>query len=543
MSSTSGGGVPAVHGAPPAPIGRRVTASLVDGVLTALVAAPLWAATVPAAVASVRQEEPAATPSGALLVTGAVLLAVWGVVQWVCHGTRGWTVGRRLLGLRTVDVRSARPLGMGRALVRSLVVAIGALACGVGQLLVLLSPLFDGTGRRRGWHDRVADAVVVDVRGLPAARRVAAWEPVRRPATEPVVAREVPWAGPGTTDDPPGDATPVRPGVDDPPGAVRAPQPDLPARTRWAALAGERQLDAPGLVLPPLGRPGPGPDLDTRQMPTVPAAGALPGWPGTAGDVERAGRHAAPGAAAAPGPAHAVPSVPTPPHPDAPAAPEEARTPLPAAPVWAVPPAPVAPAPAPTPGPVAAPAPESAPAPQPRLAPEPWLPPAPEARVAPAPEPRLALPPEPRVPPAPEPRLALPPEPPLPPVPPLPPEPFPATATAPGPDVPRSWAVRLPDGTVVGLEAPLLVGRNPEPQPGVRVAPVSDPGRSVSKTHLMLGADEHGAWVVDRGSTNGTLVTLADGQRIVCLPDRRVRLTDGSLVAFGDLSLSVGLRA
>jgi pSer/pThr/pTyr-binding forkhead associated (FHA) protein len=65
----------------------------------------------------------------------------------------------------------------------------------------------------------------------------------------------------------------------------------------------------------------------------------------------------------------------------------------------------------------------------------------------------------------------------------------------------------------------------------------------VSKTHLMLGVDEQGPWVVDRGSTNGTLVTLADGQRIVCMPDRRVRLTDGSLVAFGDLSLSVGWRS
>ncbi len=73
--------------------------------------------------------------------------------------------------------------------------------------------------------------------------------------------------------------------------------------------------------------------------------------------------------------------------------------------------------------------------------------------------------------------------------------------------------------------------------------PVADPGRSVSKTHLMLGLDEHGPWVVDRGSTNGTLVTLADGQRIVCLPDRRVRLSDGSLVAFGDVALSVSLRS
>jgi predicted component of type VI protein secretion system len=87
------------------------------------------------------------------------------------------------------------------------------------------------------------------------------------------------------------------------------------------------------------------------------------------------------------------------------------------------------------------------------------------------------------------------------------------------------------------------VGRNPDPVAGARVVNVSDPGRSVSKTHLMLGRDAEGPWVVDRGSTNGTLVTLPDGQRIVCLPDRRVRLAEGSVIQFGDLSLTVGVRA
>jgi hypothetical protein len=123
----------------------------------------------------------------------------------------------------------------------------------------------------------------------------------------------------------------------------------------------------------------------------------------------------------------------------------------------------------------------------------------------------------------------------------LPPEAFPSPDASPAAGA--GWAVRLPDGTIAGLDAPLLVGRNPDPQPGVRTVPVADPSRSVSKNHLMLGVDDQGPWIVDRGSTNGTLVTLADGQRIVCLPDRRVRLSDGSLVTFGDLSLSVGVRA
>ncbi len=110
----------------------------------------------------------------------------------------------------------------------------------------------------------------------------------------------------------------------------------------------------------------------------------------------------------------------------------------------------------------------------------------------------------------------------------------PVTRAAPAPTVPAGPAVvELSDGRVVELEGLVLVGRNPPALPGGNVLRVDDPARSVSKTHLLLSADEDGLWVVDRGSTNGTLVTLPDGQQIVCLPDRRVRLSAGSVVRFG----------
>jgi uncharacterized RDD family membrane protein YckC len=637
MSSTTGGVVP--PGAPPAPVGRRVAASLVDAALTAVAAAPLWLAWAPAFAATVRAAsasgsatvaQPAA-PSGVLLAVGAVLLAAWGVAQWVWNGTRGWTVGRRLLGLRLVDVRTGRPVGLGRAFVRALIVALGSLACGVGQLVVLLSPLFDSTGRRRGWHDRVGEGVVVDVRGLVPARRVAAW------GDGPVRADAAAWPAGATRPGAPAGEGPAWAGVPHPTasgdavGADRAstdPTPSGPTRTRWSALAADRRLDAPDLVLPPLGAPGLGPDLDTRQIPVVPAAvvpahpaAPVPLAPGPAAAAPAAGPAApapepagatwppltpatpVPGAAPAhapgPAPAHvpgagsahvpgaapahepgAVPahepradvhpaasaggppvaSAPAavPAGPDArpsvapasaadragprgrpsPAAPSAEQTawrdalgpvsgPVPTEPPTrtgrhaVVPGAPVHPDAAPPPAPSVPPAQGQAPG-------APWQ--------APAPSPAPAVPP---VPPPPAPHAAS--QPSVPPAAPLPPAPFPAAA--PVPAVRAGWAVRLPDGTVADLGAPLLIGRNPDPQDGVRVVAVADPSRSVSKTHLMLGADEHGPWVVDRGSTNGTLVTLADGQRIVCLPDRRVRLADGSLVAFGDLALAVGLLA
>ena len=64
-----------------------------------------------------------------------------------------------------------------------------------------------------------------------------------------------------------------------------------------------------------------------------------------------------------------------------------------------------------------------------------------------------------------------------------------------------------------------------------------DPGRSVSKTHLQMGVDADGAWVADRGSTNGTVVTLPDGQQVVCRVDHPVRLRPGATVQLGDCTL------
>jgi hypothetical protein len=104
---------------------------------------------------------------------------------------------------------------------------------------------------------------------------------------------------------------------------------------------------------------------------------------------------------------------------------------------------------------------------------------------------------------------------------------------------PRAVALELSDGRTVAVDGVVLVGRNPVGTGTEQLVRVVDPGRSVSKTHLQLGVDDHGLWVADRGSTNGTLVTLADGQQIVCGVDQRVRVPLGSTVSFGDCGLRV----
>lgn len=100
--------------------------------------------------------------------------------------------------------------------------------------------------------------------------------------------------------------------------------------------------------------------------------------------------------------------------------------------------------------------------------------------------------------------------------------------------------LRFSDGRSVALRGMTLVGRNPQPEPGEVVTDLvalPDPKRSVSKTHLLVGMDAKGLFVTDRHSTNGTLVTLPDGQQILCAAGQTIRVAPGSVVTFGDFSL------
>jgi len=107
-----------------------------------------------------------------------------------------------------------------------------------------------------------------------------------------------------------------------------------------------------------------------------------------------------------------------------------------------------------------------------------------------------------------------------------------------------SAAVRidLSDGRRITIRGTALLGRAPVPEPTEDVAQlitVRDPALSVSKTHVALVVDDGGAWVVDRGSTNGTVVTLPDGQQVICVPGHRVRVRTGARVLIGDVELVV----
>lgn len=413
----------------PAGLGRRFLAVALDQAAVGLLAAPFTVELVRRALATAAAQDPAAvaaSPVRPLALVGLALAAVVTLVQWVLHGRYGWTLGRRLLGVRTVDVHSRRPIGVLRVLLRGLVVAAGTLACLVGQVAVLVSPALDRTGRNRGWHDRAVDAEVL--RALPGtdARPAAATAGAPRGDEPAPVQPGTPgWtalAEPGTA---PPDAATSGPGAAVR-GTVPATRPAGPPADRAARTTAGPTTPVPtttgGLVLPPLDPPRAAPDLDTRALPLVRAAAARAAGPVPSGEAD-------PSAEPAGLPPELELTRPAPPRPDV------------------------------------------------------------------VPEPRR-------------------------------------TAS-------RGLRVALDDGRTLTVERVALLGRNPSPAPGVQVVRVTDPDRSVSKTHLELGADASGAWVTDRGSTNGTVVTLPDGAQVVCRVDHPVRLRPGSVVVFGDRSLRV----
>ncbi|MEO8284549.1 MAG: FHA domain-containing protein, partial [Pseudarthrobacter sp.] len=103
--------------------------------------------------------------------------------------------------------------------------------------------------------------------------------------------------------------------------------------------------------------------------------------------------------------------------------------------------------------------------------------------------------------------------------------------------------IKLDDGRDFQLDRSVLVGRNPVGQTGEQQAQllaVTDPGRSISKTHLHLLTDGAGIWVTDRNSTNGSAVTTPDGRRTPLQPGVPAFVNPGSTVHFGDRSFHLG---
>ncbi|HEY9372364.1 RDD family protein [Streptomyces sp.] len=91
-----------------------------------------------------------------------LLFAIVGLLyEWLMVAFFGATVGKMALGLRVLKENTGQVPGIGGGFIRWIVPMVGAILCGIGQLLVYLSPFFDNSGKLQGWHDRAAGTIVI----------------------------------------------------------------------------------------------------------------------------------------------------------------------------------------------------------------------------------------------------------------------------------------------------------------------------------------------------------------------------------------------
>lgn len=111
------------------------------------------------------------TAAGIAVSVGVAVLVVLAFA--LVLGLRGTSPGKAALGLRVVDAESGAPIGVGRSLLRSLVLGLATLPTfGIGVATLAWTAVMDPGGRRRGGHDRLTRSVVVDVRPVPVVEDV-----------------------------------------------------------------------------------------------------------------------------------------------------------------------------------------------------------------------------------------------------------------------------------------------------------------------------------------------------------------------------------
>lgn len=159
----------------PAGIGARVGAYLIDALVLILVVG-CTAGLVIALTASLDLSLMILAVQASVWITPIA----WGIVYTLMQGGAG-SLGMRAVGIVLVRGEAGVRLGFWRALLRNIIWNL-ATSIIVGYFTVF----FDSSGRRQGWHDKVADAVMLSTRNAAAASQPAPpTRPVGLPAAPP----------------------------------------------------------------------------------------------------------------------------------------------------------------------------------------------------------------------------------------------------------------------------------------------------------------------------------------------------------------------
>jgi uncharacterized RDD family membrane protein YckC len=213
-----------------APIPRRIIAFLIDGfIATALAIVLIGALVVAAALAGPDAAAATLLIGGPLVV---LLLLAWFLVYTAMQAGAG-SIGMRAQGLRLITASGLAPLGFRRALARNIVFW---LACSI--VVGYFTPLFDGSGRFQGWHDKAAGSLMQDAAPADSTAETDA-APAASPASAPVGApRAAAGLRSGIASSTPAPAAPA--GV----ASLATPAASVPAARAPAASAPERAAPA-----------------------------------------------------------------------------------------------------------------------------------------------------------------------------------------------------------------------------------------------------------------------------------------------------------
>lgn len=105
-------------------------------------------------------QDSAGAMGGFLAIVGVLALLML-LYEWLFIAFKGATLGKMAMGLRVVREATGQVPGAGGGFIRYIIPQVGSLICGIGALVVYLSPFFDNTGKLVGWHDRAAGTIVV----------------------------------------------------------------------------------------------------------------------------------------------------------------------------------------------------------------------------------------------------------------------------------------------------------------------------------------------------------------------------------------------
>ncbi|MFJ9902188.1 RDD family protein [Streptomyces sp. NPDC101152] len=168
-----GGGYPGGPVPNVASMGRRFGARVIDGLIIGVVYIVLTFAGIAGAANSVKNCDPNAADYQTCINNAsadfvAKFGAVFGVIivasllyEVLMIGLLGATLGKMAVGLRVVKADTGQKPGVGSAFIRWVIPQVGSLLCGIGALLVYLSPFWDKSGRQQGWHDKAASTMVI----------------------------------------------------------------------------------------------------------------------------------------------------------------------------------------------------------------------------------------------------------------------------------------------------------------------------------------------------------------------------------------------